>query len=118
MERHIVLDSRFSMCPHCGGYGKKHSKGKRIVHEIGLEKTDLVITYTKYRCSYCKKYFSIKMDHLVESKSRYSNRVKRLAMFIKSRGVTLNNVSKIMKNKYNVKIPIQTLHEWCVTTDL
>lgn len=103
-------------CPRCGELGYRHSKGVRKLKEVGITRpVILIVTYAKYCCDRCLKYFSQRMDHLALPGCRFTNRVRRIAVDMVIRdGLTLGKAYLRMRLKYYVRVPESTLHDWII----
>ena len=112
--RRIVMTRRSALCPTCGTACKRHSNGRRRLREIGVTGPTVVeVTYSKHYCEWCRKHFSIGMDHLAPAYSRFTHRVRRTAVeLVVSQALTLDKATQRMRQKYFVHIPLTTLHDW------
>lgn len=112
--RKIDLSRKVTRCPHCGTDSKRHSVGHRRLREIGLSApTILAVTYSKHFCTTCRKHFSLPMEHLALPSARFTNRVRRTAVELVSRGdLTLEKATRMMWEKYLVMVPPTTIHDW------
>ncbi|MEG0451760.1 MAG: transposase family protein, partial [Coprobacillus sp.] len=58
---HIVSSLVPKPCPHCGSINRHHSKGTRTIYlthkSNGLMKTILEVSYRRYECKDCHRYF-------------------------------------------------------------
>ena len=114
--RRINLSRKVAPCPRCTYMSKRHTLGKRRLREIGVDvPTLLEVTYSKHYCDRCKRHFSLSMSHLALPHNRFTNRVRRTAVsLVKKQMMTLEKASEIMRQKYHVRIPSTTLHDWTV----
>ena len=114
--RRINLSRKIAPCPRCSQMGKRHSLGRRNLHEVGISgPTVLEVTYSKHYCMKCQRHFSLRMDHLAHPSGRFTNRVRRTAVdIVVKQAMTLDYTSKRMREKYHVHVPPTTLHDWCV----
>lgn len=112
--RRINMSRKSARCPVCGGANARHSIGRRRIHEVGVHcPAVLVVTYSKHYCEQCRKRFSLPMEHLAPARSRFTNRVRRLAVdLILALGYTYDRAELRMRNKYHVRTPISTMHDW------
>lgn len=115
--RTINLSRKTATCPRCGTMSKRHSIGHRKLREVGIScATVLEVTYSKHYCPECRKHFSLPMDHLAQPASRFTNRVRRTAIdLITKESLTLEKAAGIMAEKYHVRVPPTTLHDWVVS---
>ena len=110
--RKMVFSRKVADCPRCGGQCKRHSMGRRNLHEIGSHSPIILqVDYSKHWCRKCKKHFSVSMGHIAQLAARYTNRVKRSALDA-LRIRTLEQACKHMRERYHVEIPTTTLHDW------
>lgn len=112
--RRINLSRKVVPCPRCGLNAKRHSLGKRYLHEVSLESpTMLEVKYSKHYCVRCRRHFSLPMDHLAPPSGRFTNRVHRTAVgLVIKQCLTLKKASQRMRQKYHVHVPPTTIHDW------
>lgn len=112
----IKIAHKTYKCPRCNKIAKRHSLGKRYVRDASKDiPTMLEIRYSKHYCLHCRRFFSVPMNHIAKKGGRFSNKVVHLAIELACRECkTLERTSEIMEEKYHVKVPPQTLHDWIV----
>lgn len=114
--RYINLSKAEEPCPKCGTISKRHSVGKRKLHEINKSKPLILeVTLSKHYCLLCRKHFSLSLGSLAPSKSRYTTQVRRIAVdYVAQAHMTLEDASFEMQKKHNVRVPPTTLYEWVI----
>jgi len=114
--RKINLSFKRAPCPRCGSVSKRHSVGDRRLSEIGISKpTVLEVKVSKHFCNKCRKHFTVDANHIAQPSCRYTNRVRRTAVnLVQSESLTLEKAAHKMRQKYHVRIPSTTLHDWLV----
>lgn len=112
--RRINLSRKIAPCPRCNALGKRHSLGRRRLHEVGVdEPTVLEVTYSKHYCSDCKRYFSLPMDKLAIPSALFTNRVRRISVgLVVTQKLTLEKAILEMQRRHHVHVPSATLHDW------
>lgn len=112
--RRVNLVRKFAPCPRCGKVGKRHSIRTRRLDEIGVMcPTVLIVRLSVHYCEKCRKHFNVPTDHLAPYRSRCTYRVVWAALdMANKRGVTLEETSRIMREKYFVRVAPTTLHGW------
>lgn len=118
-RRVIRLDRPQAPCRRCGAAAKRHSAGKRQVHDLGVDAPAVIdVTYSKHYCPLCKKHFCIAMDHLARDASHYSERVRRKAIDLYLReGLTFDATAARLRERHHVVVGRSTLHDW-ITDEL
>jgi transposase len=114
--RHINISRKVAHCPRCDGLSKRHSVGRRRLHEVGVSRPALLcVTYSKHYCERCRKHFSQPMEHIAPPGSRYTTRARRTAVtMVVARAMTLEQTARRMRQKYFVSVPVTTIHDWVV----
>lgn len=113
ITRRVSYSRTKANCPRCGSEWKKHSTCSRTLREIGLgEAVEIIATYTKHFCRKCHKHFCVQVPEAAAG-SRYTNRVKELAMsLVRKNGMTLAAACATLLKQYHVNLRPTTLHDW------
>lgn len=117
--REVTVSQVQAACPRCGRVGKRHSLSIRHLREIGISAPTIVrLTYSKHFCASCQKYFALPLPHIAVPSSRYTNRVRRVAVdLITARRLSYEDAAALLRERYRVQVPCSTLHDW-VALDL
>lgn len=105
-------------CPKCGLVSKNvHSRGTRTLKELGvLGPTVLLVTYNKFYCKKCLKYYSADMSYLAPPASRYTSRARRAFIeyaLEQGPGVwSRSSGSGLTLKKHFISAPMSTVFEW------
>ena len=124
IERSILKPSHRCTKPDCMGIGGIHSKKRTNFWDIGdgpkSPKSVLTVIYGIYRCHTCGSFFTQPISEGVNDKgySRFTKRVHDRAMNLIREGQSLRQTIQTMYNRYGVKIPHSTLHEWMHDSDV
>lgn len=112
--RRIIISRKLARCPLCGEISKRHSTGRRWLHDVGVSAPVILdVTYSKHFCARCQRHFSLPMDHLAPLRGRFTHRVRRVAVgLVVSGALTLESASFRMRQRYFVHVPPTTLHDW------
>ena len=111
--RKIDVSRKVCACPVCGYKSKRHRNNVRRLCEIGIDRpVVLEVRYSAHYCLECRKHFSVPLDHLAKLGAHYTNRVVACALAVLKDGMTLKVAVAHMLDKYFVKVPPTTIHEW------
>lgn len=98
-------------CPHCGAsaYGP-HCWGRRTIR---CPDYDLDVTYIKYHCLECSRFFSDpRIGKFAPPGGRYSHSLIAEAVRIARTCSTLYSASAHATKRFGIRIPPSTLHGW------
>jgi len=112
----VNLSRKTAPCPKCKTIGKRHSEGKRKLHDVGVGRQCILeITYSKHYCVKCRKHFSAQMDHLAQRGARYTHRVHRTAVdYAINHSMALRKVAGKMKEDHHVNVSESIVHKWVI----
>ena len=124
IERLIVKPTHKCTKDGCTGIGDLHSKKRTNFWDIGegpkSPRSILSVVYGIYHCSKCGVFFTQPIFEGVNDKgySRFTKRVHDRAVNLVGEGVSVRHAMITMYNRYGVKIPHSTLHEWMHDSDV
>jgi transposase len=104
-------------CPSCGKSCRRRRTYERTLHDLGDliagRPRDMVLTYSVYRCSRCRKSFNADMSDLALPKARYTHRVVSLAVrLVVEDGLPYRTASWHRWRDHRVFVPFATLQNW------
>ncbi len=104
-------------CPRCGGAAYRHDVGCRKLHDLSNLQSgrplDLVVVYSKHRCTRCDRTFSVDHSDLAPSGSHYTNRVIDLAVrVVVEDGLPYRTASWQLWRDHRVFVPYATIQNW------
>jgi hypothetical protein len=107
-------------CPGCGHSAYRHSRAKRVLHDIGDlvsgRPRDLHLCYSVHRCSQCGKNFNADMSDLAPPGSQYTYRVIGLAVrLVVEDGLPYRAASWHLWRDHRVFVPFATIQNWVET---
>lgn len=110
----ITITRTTAKCPLCGATAKRHSTATRTLREVGHSRpAALLVTYSKHRCTACRRTFSVDMSHLATKGARFTRRVRGCALdLVIRKGLTLEAASLRMRQRHFVHVPMSTIHDW------
>jgi hypothetical protein len=115
--KNIIRTKKEEPCPTCSFISKVQSTGTRKIKEIGVDGKSVVLNvkFSKHRCIPCNKIFSLPMEDLAAFGSGFSNTVRRFSVeLISKKKMTLKKASEYMGDRYLIKVPKSTIHDWVV----
>jgi hypothetical protein len=104
-------------CPRCGRSAPRCNWGQRTLHDLGNTRTgwpiDLVVTYSKHRCSACRRCFNTDMTDLALPKCHYTHRVQQTAVrLVVEDGLPYRSASWHLWRDHRVFVPWATIQNW------
>ena len=104
-------------CPRCGRRAGRRSLGRRTLHDVGDilvgQPIDLVVTYSKHKCSHCRLRFAANMSDLAVPKCQYTKRVQDLAVrLVAEDGLPYRSASWHLWRDHRVFVPYATIQNW------
>jgi hypothetical protein len=104
-------------CPRCGHRAGRCGLGRRTLHELGDpfagRPVQVVVTYSKHKCSACRFSFCADTSDLAPPKCRYTTRVRDLAVrLVAEDGLPYRNASWHLWRDHRVFVPFATIQNW------
>ena len=104
-------------CPRCGGRGYRHGQGQRLLHDLGdlrhNRPRDVLVVYSKHRCTRCRHCFTPDLSDLAPSGSHYTHRVLSLAVrSVVEDGLPYRAASWHLWRDHRVFVPYATIQNW------
>lgn len=104
-------------CPWCGQAAYRHDVGCRKLHDLSTLQSghplDLVVRYSKHRCTCCDRTFSADLSDLAPPGSHYTNRVIDLAVrVVVEDGLPYRIASWQLWRDHRVFVPYATIQNW------
>lgn len=114
---HRSRNYRRRRCPRCDKVCYRHSKGRRLLHDLGDSRSgrphDIEIIYSKHYCEKDKMYFVAEMKDLALPGSCYTHRVISLALrLVIEDGLPLRTASWHLWRDHVVYVPFGTIRNW------
>jgi hypothetical protein len=110
-------NARQRCCPWCGRPAPRCGLGRRIIHDLGDagrgQPVSLVVTYSKHRCKVCRRIFNTDLSDLAAPKSRYSHRVRLMAVhLVLEERLAFRAASAQLWRDHCVLVPWATIQNW------
>jgi hypothetical protein len=104
-------------CPRCGRRAGRYAVASRTLHDLGDPRSgrpvDLVLCYSKHRCSRCAHCFSANLSDLALPKCLYTRRVQRLAVrLVAEDGLPYQAAEWHLWRDHRVFVPYATIQNW------
>ncbi len=104
-------------CPRCGHSAPRCAVAHRTLHDLGNPRSgrplDLTITYSKHRCSRCRRCFNADMSDLALPKCHYTHRVQQTAVrLVVEDGLPYRSASWHLWRDHRVFVPWATIQNW------
>lgn len=104
-------------CRLCGGRAARYAVTSRTLHDLGDPDSgrpiDLVVTYSKHRCTHCSCHFSVDLSDLALPKCLYTRRVQRMAVrLVAEDGLPYQAASWHLWRDHRVFVPYATIQNW------
>jgi hypothetical protein len=104
-------------CPYCGAKALRYGKAVRVLHDLGDARRgrplDLHVTYSKHRCTSCRRCFNADMDDLALPKCHYTHRVQQRAVrLVIEDGLPYRPASWHLWRDHRVFVPFATIQNW------
>jgi hypothetical protein len=110
-------DYRRRCCPFCGGRARRYGVAQRVLHDLGDPRSgrplDIHVTYSKHRCSSCRRCFTADMDDLALPRCQYTHRVQQKAVcLVIEDGLPYRAASWHLWRDHRVFVPFATIQNW------
>lgn len=104
-------------CPWCARPAYRHDVGCRKLHDVSNlqseQPLDLVVVYSKHRCTSCGRTFSVDLSDLAPPGSHYTNRVIDLGVrVVVEDGLPYRAASWHLWRDHKVFVPYATIQNW------
>jgi hypothetical protein len=104
-------------CSRCGLAAYRHDVGRRKLHDLSNLQSgrplDLLVVYSKHRCTRCHRTFSADHSDLAPPGSHYTNRVIDLAVrVVVEDGLPYRTASWHLWRDHRVFVPYATIQNW------
>lgn len=104
-------------CPRCGHKAGRYVLDTRTLHDLGDIGTgqplDLLVTFSRHRCSHCGRCFATPMTDLALPKCLYTRRVQNLAVrLVCEDGLPYQSASWHLWRDHRVFVPFATIQNW------
>jgi hypothetical protein len=104
-------------CPRCGRGCYRDNLGHRVLHDLGglpgERPRDLLVVYSRHRCSRCRLYFSADLSDLAPPGSHYTHRVISLTVrLVIEDGLPYRAASWHLWRDHRVFVPCATIQNW------
>jgi hypothetical protein len=104
-------------CPRCGRPAGRCGVAERTLHDLGNPRSGrplhLVVTYSKHRCTRCRRCFNSDMADLALPKGRYTHRVQQAAVrLVVEDGLPYRSASWHLWRDHRVFVPWATIQNW------
>ena len=101
----------------CGWSAYRHQVGRRKLHDLSNLQSerplDLLVVYSKHRCTHCERTFSVDHADLAPPGSHYTNRVIDLAVrVVVEDGLPYRTASWHLWRDHRVFVPYATIQNW------
>ena len=115
--RYRSRNYRRRRCPGCGRSSYRHDVGWRKLHDLSTLQSsrplDLLVTYSKHRCTCCGRNFCVDLSDLAPPGSHYTNRVIDLAVRVVAEdGLPYRQASWHLWRDHRVFVPYATIQNW------
>jgi transposase len=115
--KNVEMIKQTEKCPECSFVSKRQSTGTRKIKDIGSDGRSVILNvkFSKHRCIPCGKIFSLPMKDIAHQGSRFSNKIRKISIdLVQNKEMTFEGASKHMRSKYQIKVPMSTIHDWVV----
>jgi hypothetical protein len=104
-------------CLRCGRRAGRYATATRILHDLGDPRSDrpvdLLVTFSRHRCSGCGCCFAIDLGDLAWLKSHYTRRVQERAVrLVAEDALPYRAASWHLWRDHRVFVPYATIQNW------
>ena len=108
---------RSRRCPRCSHAAGRYAVDTRTLHDLGDPRSgrpiDLVVTFSRHRCTACGRCFPVDLTDLALPKCLYTRRVQNLAVrLVAEDGLPYQTASWHLWRDHRVFVPFATIQNW------
>jgi len=117
MVEHRQRNVARQACPFCGQVAYRYGTIVRVLHDIGDARrdrpVDVHVTYSKHRCSVCRRCSVALTDDLALPGCHYTHRVQQRAVrLVVEDGLQYRTASWHLWRDHRVFVPFATIQNW------